>query len=185
MRFPSPSPFREPPADDLTPQELLKHLNTIFSDVLSSDSSISAADEKRAEIISLIRDLCCIMMGEFPKPGLTAWDMLQDRVKIIQVSFRIVDRALICVENLFAGNDHLERVLLTQFINLGCVLEIWILDGKNDFPDMLTPDQLKAELNGVSARMLALIAGETRTQLSCNALDCCLQACIELVSGMF
>ncbi|GJJ07321.1 hypothetical protein Clacol_001522 [Clathrus columnatus] len=153
-------------------------------EVLSSGPSITIKDARREEIILLLRDLCCIMIGEFPKAGLTAWDMLQDRIKIIQTFFRIVDRALICVEDLFGSNHQLERILLTQFINLGCILETWIAEGKEDTSDLLTPRQLKVELNRVAANMLTFVAGETRTQASLNTLEYCLRACLEFITEL-
>lgn len=177
MNLLSPGPFRVHSADDLTPQELLKHLNTIYSEVLSSVFPISIKDDKRTEIVSLLRDLCCIMMGEFPKAGVTAWEMLQDRVKIIQMSFRIIDRALACVDDLFDGVNNLERVLLTQFVNLDCVLESWIAQRRDcDYPsDVITPYQLKAELGQATTNILSLIAGETRSY--------CLHAYLQFISG--
>ncbi|KAF8592595.1 hypothetical protein K439DRAFT_1625944 [Ramaria rubella] len=189
MARPPSSPFQPQLGDELTPQELLDHLNSILVDVLPPGSFIKG--DGRPEMVTLLRDLCGIMMGEFPQADVTEWNMLKDRVKIIEISLKLIDRALLCVEGIVGGSEELERVMLAQFLILGGTLETWIITCKHPEEDVPTPQQLKTQLRLVSLHMLTVLAGighgahsERKPPLRREALRTCLDEYLGIVSDL-
>lgn len=188
MTRPPSSPFQAPLGDDLTPQELLDYLNSILVDVLTPGTFIKG--DGQSEIVTLLRDLCCIMMGEFPEAGVAEWAMLKDRVKIIDVSLELINRTLLCVEGIVGGKEELERTMLAQFLILGATLETWIASGSL-VENITGPQQLKARLQVVALEMLAVLAGTTHNarpekvpRPNWEALRLCLDECLGIATGV-
>jgi serine/threonine-protein kinase ATR len=188
MTRPTSSPFQAPLGDDLTPQELLDYLNSILVDVLAPGTSIKG--DGQPELVTLLRDLCCIMMGEFPQAGVGEWGMLKDRIKIIEVSLELINRTLFYVEGIIGGKDELERTMLAQFLIFGATLETWIASGNFEGEDDTTPRQLKARSQIVALEMLAGLAGtrydaqaEKWTRSNWKALRICLDECLGITTG--
>jgi serine/threonine-protein kinase ATR len=189
MNRPPSSPFQPPLGDDLTPQELLDYLNSIFVEVLTPGTVIKG--DGRPELATLLRDLCCIMMGEFPQAGAADWGMLKDRVKIIEVSLDLINRTLSCVEGIVGGQDELERIMLAQFLILGATLDTWIASGSFEGEEGTTPQQLKRRLQAVAMETFAVLAGTRydsrpeRWPRPCwEALRVCLDECLGVVAGV-
>lgn len=189
MNRPPSSPFQPPLDDDLTPQELLDYLNSILIEVLTPGTVIKG--DGRPEMVTLLRDLCCIMMGEFPQAGTAQWRMLKDRVKIIEVSLELINRTLSCVEGIVGGKEELERIMLAQFLILGATLDTWITSGNSEGEGGTTPQQLKGRLQVVAMEMLAVLAGTTcglrpeRWPRPCwEPLRICLDECLGIVEGV-
>lgn len=187
MTRPPSSPFQAPLGDDLTPQELLDYLNSILVDVLAPGTYIKG--DGQPEMVTLLGDLCCIMMGEFPEAGAAEWGMLKDRVKIIDVSLELINRTLLCVEGIVGGKEELERIMLAQFLIFGATLETWIASGSL-VEDATGPRQLKARLQSVALEMLGVLAGarhdarpEKWPRPNWEALRICLHECLGIATG--
>lgn len=189
MAVPSSTQFNKEISDALSPQDLQDHLNAILRDVLAPGVLIKG--DGRAEMVTLLRDLCCIMMGEFPRAGTTDWYLLKDRVQIIDISLNLIDRALICVEDIIGGPDELERTILVQFFILNGILEAWLssMDYEDNYPD--GPNYLQNRLRIVALNMFLVMSGvpEQQGQLSRrfrtdhSNLVACLEECLTIANG--
>ena len=173
----------------MTPQELLDHLNSVLDEVLAPGTVIK--HDGRPELVTLLRDLCCIMMGEFPKADAAEWAMLKDRVRIIEVSLELINRALLCVEGIVGGKEELEQTMLAQILIFGATLETWITSGTFEGEEGINPLQLKGRLQVVALEMFAVLAGTrhhaapARWSLPCwDALRICLDECLGIATGV-
>ncbi|KIJ56487.1 hypothetical protein M422DRAFT_238114 [Sphaerobolus stellatus SS14] len=189
MAIPPPTPLHNPLGDDLTPHELLDHLNSLLSDVLAPGAFIQS--DGKAEITALLRDLSCIMMGEFPQAASTEWSLLGDRVQIIDVSLKLIDRALICVEDIVGGADGLERTLLAQFLGFSGVLSSWLTASKVVDSTDEGPLQLKLRVQNVALHMLEVLAGinkegrlERRSSDSQTSFYACVEECLNVARDL-
>ena len=183
---PSPSPFQAQIGDDLTPQELHEYLHSILVHVLAPGSMVKT--DARLELVTLLRDLCCIMMGEFPQADTSEWDTLKDRAKIIEVALEIIDRAL-RLDGVVGTTQQLERDILSQFLNFGGTLETWIVFDSHEGDQGISAQELKRRLRSVAMTVMTTLAGigdkpyGEKRRPCWEALRACLEECLGIAAG--
>ena len=189
MAIPLSTPLNAQPRDSYTYAELLDYLNSVLSEVLRPNSFVRA--DGKQEITTLLGDLCCIVLAEFPQPDVVAeWSSLSENVVLIDATLKVIDRALVCVERIVGGPDRLERIILAQMLSFGGIMDTWIYS--NQCPEDVVdgPTHLKSQAQEVALNLLEVLAGMKsenreyrRPTESTEGLRDCLDECLRVAKG--
>jgi len=100
--------------------------SAVLLEILHGDLSNSSLGlDYDEDWVPLILNFCHYYLSKLPSPQGWQWDLLHEKVKLIQLVLEVVSRAVSSRPSLFIGHDDSAKRLFTTLVSLHHVLDRW------------------------------------------------------------
>lgn len=181
---------------DPSPAHLLEFLETLSGDL---DRRPVRPNSQSNEVLSwthLVSGLADHFLAYFPTPQELPWSAIHEKIKLTDISLRLIHRATERVELLFISSNDLAQNVFSRLLNLCYVLDIWVdvtVPKEDGYP---SPEELQrkavhtivAVLRSLGGRLnvgstkKTLLAHKTLKETLSECLACCNGAQPALIS---
>ncbi|KAI0938155.1 hypothetical protein AcV7_003428 [Taiwanofungus camphoratus] len=172
---------------DPSPAHLLEFLETLSGDL---DRRPVRPNSQSNEVLSwthLVSGLADHFLAYFPTPQELPWSAIHEKIKLTDISLRLIHRATERVELLFISSNDLAQNVFSRLLNLCYVLDIWVdvtVPKEDGYP---SPEELQrkavhtivAVLRSLGGRLnvgstkKTLLAHKTLKETLSECLACC------------
>jgi len=90
-----------------------------------SNSSLGLDSDE--DWVPLIVNFCRYYLSKLPSPQGWQWDLLHEKIKLIELILEVVSRAVSSKPSLFIGHDSDAKLLFTTLVGLHYILDQWCL----------------------------------------------------------
>ena len=116
-----PSSSLPRPVPTLQNKESADLLEILHGDLSNSSLGLDSDDDW----VPLILNFCNYYLSKLPSPQGWQWDLLHEKVKLIELILEVVSRAISSKPSLFIGHDDIAKLLFTTLAGLHYVLDQW------------------------------------------------------------
>jgi hypothetical protein len=171
------------------PRPILTQQNKESADLLEllhgdlSNSSLGLDSDE--DWIPLISNFCRYYLSKLPSPQGWKWDLLHEKVKLIELILEVVSRAISSKPSLFTDHDSGARVLFTTLVGLHYVLDQWCSVDVLSSDTVVSPQTLRGKVMDVIFELLQSLGNasklgedkETTWATLGNIISKCLDIC--------
>lgn len=150
-----------------------------------SNSSLGLDSDE--DWIPLISNFCRYYLSKLPSPQGWKWDLLQEKVKLIELILEVVSRAISSKPSLFTGHDSGARVLFTTLVGLHYALDQWCsVDGLSS-DTVVSPQTLRGKVMDVVFELLQSLGNTSKLgedkETTWATLGSIISKCLDICDG--
>lgn len=153
-----PSSSLPRPAPTLQNKESADLLELLHGDLSNSSLGLDSDEDW----IPLISNFCRYYLSKLPGPQGWKWDLLHEKVKLIELILEVVSRAIFSKPSLFTGHDLSAKVLFTTLVDLHYVLDQWCSVDAPLSDAVVSPRALKEEVMDVISKLLQSLGNASK-----------------------
>ena len=116
-----PSSSLPRPVPTLQNKESADLLELLHGDLSNSSLGLDSDEDW----VPLISNFCHYYLSKLPSPQGWQWDLLHEKIKLIELILEVVSRAVSSKPSLFIGHDPGAKLLFTTLVGLHYVLDQW------------------------------------------------------------
>lgn len=173
-----------PTLQDERSKAFLKWVQSALSEEPTGSGPLVHA-ANREEWVTTISDLCRYILCTLPNPRGWQWNLLHEKVKVIELCLQVVQRAIRSTDSLFVGYDTHAKTLFSTLMALSNVLDQWCLTDVPQESEFLSPEELRAKAAKAAVEMLQSLGRGTQDGNSKMSswvtlgviLDACISTC--------
>jgi hypothetical protein len=126
-------------AEDGSAQGFLEFLRGLIKDNLSSDPPVPIPHANRGTWVPVIVALSEHFLTPLPSHHTVLWDAMHEKIKLVEITFEVVQRVTDRLDALYAGPGDLAKKIVTRLISMCVGLDIWIDVDVPEEKDIPTP----------------------------------------------
>ena len=180
---PSSSLSRPPPT--LKNEESQDLLELLHGDLSNSSLGLDSDEDW----IPLISNFSRYYLSKLPSPQGWKWDLLHEKIKIIELVLEVVSRAISSKPSLFAGYDPGAEVFFTTLVGLHYVLDQWCSSDVPLSDVVVTPQTLRGKVVEVTLEFLRSLGNASKLgrdgATTWETLSSIISKCLSICDGAF
>ncbi|KAF9651693.1 hypothetical protein BDM02DRAFT_522678 [Thelephora ganbajun] len=145
-----PSSSLPRPVPTLQNKESVDLLELLHGDLSNSSLGLDSDEDW----IPLISNFCRYYLSKLPNPQGWKWDLLHEKIKLIELILVVVARAVSSKPSLFIGHDSGAKLLFTTLVGLHYVLDQWCLVDVPSSDVVVNPQTLRGNVSDVIFELL-------------------------------
>lgn len=155
---PLPLPSLRTADKDATPEEFFEFLQNLIKQHLSGSVRIPASE--RQPWVSVILSLSDHFLTPLPSRHDAAWSATGEKIRLVQITLEVLDRALERVQSLGGCDDFANR-MFACLLGFAFSLDAWIDAPDCSEPDLPTPSQLQGDVSRAIINLLHSLGNNT------------------------
>ena len=179
-----PSSSQPQPVPTLENKEAADLLELLHGDLSNSSLGLDSDEDW----VPLISNFCRYYLSKLPSPQGWQWDLLHEKIELINLILQVVSRPISSKPSLFIGHDPSAKLLFTALVGLHYVLDQWC---SVDVPsiDIVSPQTLRGNVEDVVFELLQSLGngakpGEDRAT-TWVTLESIISKCLGICDGAF
>ena len=179
-----PSSSLPRPAPTLQNKESADLLELLHGDLSNSSLGLDSDEDW----IPLISNFCRYYLSKLPGPQGWKWDLLHEKIKLIELILDVVSRAVSSKPSLFTGHDSSAKVLFTTLVGLHYVVDQWCSVDVLSSDAVVSPQTLRGKVTDVIFELLQSLGNAPKLgddkATTWVTLGSIISKCLEICDGM-
>lgn len=178
-----PSSSLPRPVPTLQNKESADLLELLHGDLSNSSLGLDSDEDW----IPLISNFCRYYLSKLPSPQGWKWDLLHEKVKLIELILEVVSRAISSKPSLFTGHDSSAKVLFTTLVGLHYILDQWCSVGVLSSGAVVSPQTLRGKVMDVIFELLQSLGNASKLgddeETTWATLENIISKCLHICDG--
>jgi len=153
-----PSSSLPRPVPTLQNKESADLLELLHGDLSNSSLGLDSDEDW----VPLISNFCRYYLSKLPSPQGWQWDLLHEKIKLIELILEVVSRAVSSKPSLFVGHDSGAKLLFTTLAGLHYVLDQWCSVDVPQSAVVVSPQTLRGNVLDVIFELLQSLGNSTK-----------------------
>lgn len=153
-----PSSSLPRPVPTLQNKESADLLELLHGDLSNSSLGLDSDEDW----VPLISNFCRYYLSKLPGPQGWQWDLLHEKIKLIELILEVVSRAVSSKPSLFVGHDSGAKLLFTTLVGLHYVLDQWCSVDVPKSDVVVSPQKLRGSVLDVIFELLQSLGNGTK-----------------------
>jgi len=153
-----PSSSLPRPVPTLQNKESADLLELLHGDLSNSSLGLDSDEDW----VPLISNFCRYYLSKLPSPQGWQWDLLHEKIKLIELILEVVSRAVSSKPSLFVGHDSGAKLLFTTLAGLHYVLDQWCSVDVPQSDVVVSPQTLRGHVLDVIFELLQSLGNSTK-----------------------
>ena len=171
------------PVPTLQNQESADLLELLHGDLSNSSLGLDSDEDW----VPLISNFCRYYLSKLPGPQGWQWDLLHEKIKLIELILEVVSRAISSKPSLFISHDDSAKLLFTTLAGLYHVLDQWCLVNVPQSDVVVSPQTLRENVLDAIYELLQSLGngvklGEDATWVTLGTI---ISRCLGICNGEF
>lgn len=179
-----PSSSLPRPVPTLQNKESADLLELLHGDLSNSSLGLDSDEDW----IPLISNFCRYYLSKLPSPQGWKWDLLHEKIKLIELILEVISRAISSKPSLFTGHDSSAKVLFTTLVGLYYILDQWCLVDVLSSDAVASPQNLRGEVMDVIFELLQSLGNTSKLgedkETTWATLRSIISRCLGICDGM-
>ena len=178
-----PSSSLPRPVSTLQNKESADLLELLHGDLSNSSLGLDSDEDW----VPLVSNFCRYYLSKLPSPQGWQWDLLHEKIKLIELILEVVSRAVSSKPSLFIGHDSSAKLLFTTLVGLHYVLDQWCSVNVHQSDAVVSPRTLRGNVLDAIFEFLQSLGngaklGEDKTT-TWVTLECIISKCLGICDG--
>jgi serine/threonine-protein kinase ATR len=129
MDVQNPTPFPatfDSNAGDASPKQFLDFLRNLISQNLDGDPSVRIPATNRETWVTVIVSLSDHFLTPLPSHRDAPWNAMHEKVKLVEITMEVIQRATDRVDALYAGPGDLAKRIFASVLKFCTGLDVWV-----------------------------------------------------------
>lgn len=178
-----PSSSLPRPVSTLQNEESADLLELLHGDLSNSSLGLDSDEDW----IPLISNFCRYYLSKLPSPQGWKWDLLHEKVKLIELILEVVSRAISSKPSLFSGHDSGAKALFTTLVGLHYVLDQWCSVDVLSSDAVVSPQTLRGEVMDLVFKLLQSLGSASKLgedkETTWATLGVIISKCLDICDG--
>lgn len=153
-----PSSSLPRPAPTLQNEESAELLELLHGDLSNSSLGLDSDEDW----VPLISNFCRYYLSKLPSPQGWQWELLHEKVKVIELILEVVSRAVSSKPSLFITHDDSAKLLFTTLVGLHYVLDQWCSANVPQNDAVVSPQTLRGNVLDTIVELLQSLGNGTK-----------------------
>lgn len=181
--LPIPSSSLQRPVPTLQNKESADLLELLHGDLSNSSLGLDSDEDW----IPLISNFCRYYLSKLPSPQGWKWDLLHEKVKLVELILEVVSRAISSKPSLFTGHDSSAKVLFTTLFGLHYVLDQWCSVDVPPSDAVISPQTLREKVMDIIFELLQSLGNASKLgedkETTWATLESIISKCLGICDG--
>ena len=170
------------PVSTLQNQESADLLELLHGDLSNSSLGLDSDEDW----VPLISNFCRYYLSKLPGPQGWQWDLLHEKIKLIELILEVVSRAVSSKPSLFIAHDDSAKLLFTTLAGLHHVLDQWCSVNVPQSDIVISPQTLREKVLGAIYELLQSLGNSAKLgeeDATWVALGSIISKCLGICNG--
>lgn len=190
MNLPPSTPFPVPSFQDgdadASPAAFLQFMRKLISENLTEHSAVRPNQETW---VPVVQGLSEHFLASFPLPTGLPWDTIHEKVRFTEVTLEVIERTILRVDSLFAGQGGLAKTTFIRLVNVCSILDLWAEPKTAEEGDLPSARTLRDKTFNVVVDLLrclgsGAISSDKSSESTWETLRGILTECLGAISGL-